>query len=156
MKHSPFRPLCLRALALPTLAAAAFLATPVARADAPAGRYTIESGEVTDHKTGLVWRQRTLKGNYGAAISGCSSPWRVPSVRELASLVDPRKNSPAIDETAFPETKSERYWTSETMFGGQPGATRWVVNFDDGKPSVVSVQTTTMHNYRCVKTAPAD
>jgi hypothetical protein len=78
---------------------------------------------VTDTKTGLVWQQSTSsqKKNWEDALGLCEgltlglqSDWRLPNIKELGSIVDTSVRDPAIDETAFPNTMSERYWSSTT------------------------------------------
>jgi len=85
-------------------------------------------GTVTDKSTNLMWQQAT--GNNGvamtwkAALAYCQSlnlnggyaghtDWRLPNIRELASLVDLSRYYPAIDPK-FPDTKSSNYWSSST------------------------------------------
>src|SRR6476469_7921897 len=62
-------------------------------------------------------------------------PWRVPSLRELATLVDEAQVAPAINRTMFPNTKSGSksntwYWASHRAAGNAPAAS--AINFDDG------------------------
>lgn len=93
--------------------------TLLARADAPAGRYTIANGTVYDTKTKLTWQQAVPSGTYiladaKAYCSGLSlagTGWRVPTVRELQTIVDESRRDPAIDPTAFPSTPSAWFLT---------------------------------------------
>lgn len=157
MTRSLLRRVPLQCLALTMLASTLLLASPLAHADAPAGRYTIvEDGTaVVDHKTGLTWRRQAgRKGNYASAISICKAPWRVPNTRELLSLVDLRAADPAIDDNAFPNTPSEKFWTSDRMINQSNGSItyHWVVDFSNGASvRQGSIQTNTMFVHRCVK-----
>ncbi|VAW56845.1 protein of unknown function DUF1566 [hydrothermal vent metagenome] len=89
-----------------------------------------------DTRTGLMWQKCSL-GLMGATVSSiCDvgviqmhtwltalkaanadtgygySDWRLPNVNELASLIDTACFSPAINETLFPATSNNDYWTS--------------------------------------------
>ena len=105
----------------------------------PAVRYAIGSagtGTVLDQATGLNWQQ-TASGvsSYswsataatGSAQSYCASVvlgsfasgWRVPTVRELLSIVDRTTASPALNVTAFPDaswTSADGNWSSTASF----------------------------------------
>jgi hypothetical protein len=116
-------------------------------AAAPPNQYTAASGEVTDNYTGLIWQQADSAAGAGAAVipwSGaagyCASlglnghTWRVPSINELATLVDEAHVGPAINKTMFPNTKygsysNNWYWANTTYGTGSYG---WAINFDDG------------------------
>ncbi|KJV05076.1 DUF1566 domain-containing protein [Methylocucumis oryzae] len=106
----------------------------------PATRFTASSDgqEVTDNKTRLIWRRcsegltwngATCTGtlqfyNYESALtravteaSASSKAWRLPNIKELASISDIARNpDPAIDLAVFPGTPSERYWASTPFF----------------------------------------
>ena len=57
--------------------------------------------------------------------------WRMPTRRELLSIVHNGVFGPAIDPTYFPDVGSNGYWwTSETYAPNPAGA--WIVNFDGG------------------------
>ncbi|MCB9740856.1 MAG: DUF1566 domain-containing protein, partial [Deltaproteobacteria bacterium] len=88
---------------------------------APAKRYTI-SGDglsVTDAYTGLIWERKVVGGkNWTGAASHCAGTttsgktgWRLPTVAELWSLIDPRFADPPLDPTAFPGASAGLHWT---------------------------------------------
>ena len=92
---------------------------------------------VTDNVTGLVWSTETLPARTWAQASAdaasyrhCDimSGWRLPTRRELLSIVHHGANGPAIDGTYFPATNSAPYWSADTAAGGQA----WTVDFSDG------------------------
>jgi hypothetical protein len=96
-----------------------------AQADAPPDRYMINSsqGFVTDLRTGLIWQQPLSPQQYtwDAASSYCRSlslggmaGFRIPSLKELMTLVDPTRVRPAIDPKAFATTPLEWFWTAST------------------------------------------
>ena len=109
------------------------------RADAPAGRYTMSNGTVFDKKTLLTWQQGIAPNplNWNDAKVYCDnlvldgkSDWRLPSMKELQTIVDEKKTNPAIDPIAFPNTPADWFWTS-SGFGGS-GSQAWVVDFSSG------------------------
>lgn len=100
-------------------------------AAAPVPRFSpsADGRSVLDHQTGLQW-QRCARGQAwdGASCEGVAerlpagqvqalsrqlqNGWRVPTVKELASLVQPGPASPVIDTQAFPNTPDDSFWTS--------------------------------------------
>jgi formylglycine-generating enzyme required for sulfatase activity len=111
---------------------------------APPDQYVIEaSGEVRDSYTGLVWQAgyspSTLSfadaRTYCEALGLNGQSWRLPSVRELATLVDEAEVAPSINRTLFPDTQfgarsNDWYWASHAARGNSAAA--WALNFDDG------------------------
>jgi len=93
---------------------------------------------VTDTATGLMWQQETSGTmNWGASLGYCEnlslagySDWRLPTAKELASIVDHSKFNPAIDSGYFPNTKSSYYWSS-TIDANNNGKA-WLVYFITG------------------------
>lgn len=89
-------------------------------------RYTISADEVLDRNTGLIWqRQASSEGlSFTTAILLCSESklngkvnWRLPSTKELQTIVEERFAKPMIDTAVFPNTPNGRYWTSSTAGG---------------------------------------
>jgi hypothetical protein len=113
-------------------------------ASIPDDRFTVNGdGTVTDIETGLVWRQ-CLEGQSGADCSSGTAnsftwqealqhaaaqgdDWRLPNIKELASIVELRCYDPAINLNIFPNTPSSAVWS------GSPDAnyshTAWGVHF---------------------------
>jgi len=93
---------------------------------------------VLDNATSLVWEVKQNKDgvqNYGnpndadntyswdesskkfinalnAAHFGGFSDWRLPSLKELKTIVDSNRTKPAINTDYFPNTQSSSYWSS--------------------------------------------
>ena len=93
---------------------------------------------VKDNVTGLVWSTQTLSQmNWGDAQTqptnynrcGLSSGWRVPTRRELLSIVNYGGGSPMIDGSYFPGTQPNHYWSSDQ--NAQSSDQAWIVSFSD-------------------------
>jgi len=119
---------------------------------------TPSAGVVRDRVTGLVWEHPAsgdfAQAKFATAAAHCDAlsastyggyaDWRVPSLIELASLVDYGVFSPAID-AAFPGTPSAGFWTSAPGLSGQS----WEVDFQYGV--VTTIDATLSVNVRCVR-----
>jgi len=91
----------------------------------PTARFSVlDGGLVRDTLTGLVWQQQgsATAMNWADAKNYCSSlvsggpGFRLPTLKELDSLVDPTVASGAtLDKTAFPSTGTKLYWTSSPL-----------------------------------------
>jgi hypothetical protein len=80
-------------------------------------------GTVTDLITNLMWLQVTdgTKRGWEPSITYCEdlkfaghSDWKLPHNKELSSLVDLRRQKPAIDTEFFPDTDYTAYYWSRT------------------------------------------
>ena len=99
--------------------------------------FTKNNGVVTDSTTALQWQDNeTVSKTWTAAIDYCEalsldgqSDWRLPNLKELISLVDDSKVSPAIS-AVFDHTASSDYWSSTTYAGTSDDA--WSVYFGNG------------------------
>jgi len=95
--------------------------------------------EVLDTRTGLMWRRAVEPGEftYEKALEHAAQvakktglPWRVPTKKELKTLIDKTLGCPAIDTVVFPSTPSTWFWSSSPYAGSAGDA--WVINFDSG------------------------
>jgi hypothetical protein len=123
-----------------------------AMADAPPDRYTINAaqGLVTDLRTGLVWQHPANASTYtwdqaATYCRGLGSGSRVPTLKELLTLVDPMRARPAIDIKAFPNTPPEWFWTSSNRATAGPAA----VSFANGASGFY--RPTEVLRVRCVR-----
>ena len=113
------------------------------------------NGTVTDSKTGLVWQQGEPGAkSWGDALNYCeglslggADDWRLPNVKELESLTDDTRFSPALDRTYFPNAATSLYWSSTTGAGYTDYA--WSVYFYYGYVSYDSKYNT--YYVRCVR-----
>jgi hypothetical protein len=72
-------------------------------ANAPPDRYTHTSDTEYDTKTRLTWQKAPdpTPVTYGAAVSYClglGSGWRMPTLKELQTIVDDSRVDPSIDD----------------------------------------------------------
>ena len=111
-------------------------------------------GTITDRKTGLIWKQcqegqsgsdcasggvetftwqqalqRAQTVNSSGGFAGFSD-WRLPTIKELSSLVEHQCVDPAINLTRFPNASNHWLLSSSTVAGDADGA--WLVFFDNG------------------------
>jgi hypothetical protein len=125
---------------------------------------------VNDSVTGLSWQgcPAGLTGNacaagtagtysWASALGYCaglnwgrSQDWRLPNAKELRSIVNDRRSSPAIDVAAFPNTPAAYSWSSSSVADFSGNA--WGVYFDYG---FVNGPGKSSNNYvRCVRSGP--
>ena len=95
--------------------------------------------------------------NWQNALSYCEGlswasheDWRLPDIKELASIVDDHAVDPPIDTLAFHNTPSADFWSSSSYAGSPPLA--WYVNFSDGNMGALAKSST--HVVRCVRSGP--
>lgn len=115
------------------------------------------SQAVLDRETGLTWEQSplTTTHTWSAARFQCTSRttggrkgWRLPSVHELASLVDPANNNPALPTGhPFTNVQSSIYWSAPADADNTTDA--WSVLFGSG--SVSSTDKTNPFFVWCVR-----
>ncbi len=134
-------------------------------ASTPTSQFTDHgNGTVTDNKTHLMWKrcsegqtwtgstctgtaatytwqgalQQAKARNNGVGFASFTD-WRVPNIKELASIVEEQCLSPAINATIFPAMDSSnwRYWSaSPSSYAGFADA--WLVSFNGGLDDVLS------------------
>ncbi len=120
-------------------------------ATTPAARFTLNGALATDQRTGLTWARCPLGQNWDGA--GCTdlpeeytwqealqhsasadtagfTDWRLPNIKELASIVELACVGPAINLAIFPDTPSWSFWSASPYAGDSNGA--WYVYFNDG------------------------
>jgi len=80
----------------------------------------------------LTWQQ-ALQAAHGYEYAG-QLGWRVPNMKELASLTERSCVRPAINELFFPNTSSDDYWTSTPSVVDPERA--WVIAFFNSSNSL--------------------
>lgn len=121
----------------------------------PKSHYAIDADTVRDANTGLVWQRAAASARgmaeatrYCADLAlGGSSDWRMPSLPELASIVDERRASPALDPAAFPNATNDSVW-SGSEWAGSPSLA-WYMSFEHGNAQYDQI--VTPRGVRCVR-----
>jgi len=101
-------------------------------------RLKIRNKVVIDRWSGLMWQKSSSKGgNWHNAVKYCKNlnlagykDWRLPNIDELMSIVDKNSYSPAINRRAFPDTKSDYYWSYSSK--QKDSSKAWLVFFHYG------------------------
>ena len=115
---------------------------------------------VTDERNALYWQDNVSSEksseDWNDALQYCDTlaingvtRWRLPTFKELFSIVDYTLNNPAINPV-FSFVREGTYWTS-TVFSPTK-ARAWTIDFRTGK--TYYNYTTTNHAVRCVKDIP--
>lgn len=126
--------------------------SPFTKLDAGGGALTRDALNwtmVRDNITGLIWEVKTdddtihdknissewidAAGAYidqlNAENFGGYSDWRLPSVKELFTIVNLLARDPAVDSEFFPFTMNETYWSSTPLTANDDYV--WIVDFGD-------------------------
>jgi hypothetical protein len=167
--------LSLAVFALPTVAAER-CETAVRESPATAARFQDNGdGTVTDRVSRLMWTrcsagQEWTAGNCAGAARSVDwagaaavardvnrqgalffSDWRVPQLRELATLVAPACAAPRVDLTVFPGTPAEFYWSASTRPGEATPARVYALSF--GGEGVLAMPRSEQNHVRLVRDA---
>jgi len=124
-----------------------------ALADAPAGRYSALDCSgiacVKDNLTGLTWKkdEESKSFTWADAKLQCISPWRLPTIRELQSIVDVRKELPPRIDTAYFNTVGIRVWSSTKS--AKDSTKAWRLDFGFGDSNEFTATST--YRVRCVR-----
>ena len=99
------------------------------------------NGIIRDNVSGLMWQKATAPGTYtwdeaktycaGRSLGGYSD-WRLPTIKELTTLVDSNipYPGPTINTVYFPDTVASYYWSSTT--DADYSSYAWYVYFSYG------------------------
>lgn len=112
-------------------------------------------GTVSDKKLGLMWMRCSIGQTWsqGTCLGDATElswqealniahgyeyanqlGWRVPNVKELATITEGQCVRPAINETLFPNTPADDYWTSTPSVTDSQRA--WVIAFFNSSNSL--------------------
>lgn len=169
-------PIAVQAELCPSTSISAPSTTPSARFD-----FQQESLVVVDKQTGLKWARcafgyswdevnRSCEQNESAKLTWTEAlifvkdnpvylgeqGWRLPNIKELASIIEYKCYNPAINNDVFPGTVSDVFWSNTHVSGDisdNGGASVRVVNFAGGE--VGSNSRGTSNYLRLVKDADA-
>jgi hypothetical protein len=127
------------------------------QADAPPQHYTAQAGTVRDNATQLTWQQATdaTKRSWNDATMYCAqlqlsgTGWRVPTLKELLTLVDPaRSTAPVIDSKLFPGTPADTFWSANSFVADANYA--WTIDFRFGNSAKDHAKSTGAY-VKCVR-----
>jgi len=117
---------------------------------------TLNPAYVTDNSTGLAWSRCLLGQEWDVSLGTCTGEavrlswqdalqatvdftlldkydWRLPNIKELASIVERECVSPAINSAIFPNTPSDSYWTASPNTNSSLIDETWSVAFYSGR-----------------------
>ena len=128
-------------------------------------KFTVKgSGEekiVFDENLKLEWQQKIPEGSFDwqSAANHCekeyagSYGWRLPTPKELLSIVDNGRYDPAINTDLFPGTNDEWFWTSADFASTDEADKdkKWFVRFDKGFLSHKAKTESEKMHVRCVR-----
>jgi len=94
-------------------------------------------GTILDTFTGLMWQKYPAQDEWEDALSYCDDldlgghqDWRLPTLKELDSILDLSRFDPAINPSYFPNTLSFRFWSSTTHITNDIHA--WTISIYEG------------------------
>lgn len=97
------------------------------------------SGTPTSYQT---WQQALQAASENSSFGGFND-WRLPNIKELASLVEHSCIAPAIDLSYFPDTPSSPYWTNTPDgfdIDTTVGLEGLLIDFNDGTEFVTDTE----------------
>ena len=116
---------------------------------------------VFDENLKLEWQQKIPEGDFDwqSAANHCekeyagSYGWRLPTPKELLSIVDNGRYDPAINTDLFPGTNDEWFWTSADFVSTAETDKdkKWFVRFDKGFLSHKAKTESEKMRVRCVR-----
>ena len=119
---------------------------------------------VFDENLKLEWQQKVPEGEFDwqSAENNCkkeyagSYGWRLPTPKELLSIVDNGRYDPAINTEYFPDTQNEQFWTSADFVSTESydSGKAWFVSFDKGFLSHEKKTESKKMHVRCVRGTP--
>ena len=115
---------------------------------------------VLDLFTGLMWERYPLNDsiNWENALMrsenivlGGYRDWRLPNIKEIASIHDEKSVAPAVNKNFFSAIRSAKYWSSTSQFNR--GINAWYIDFQNlGLTTYVAKNTRACYAI-CVRTA---
>jgi hypothetical protein len=111
---------------------------------------------VIDSTTGLAWSRCVVGQTWNSASQSCTgeplrltwqealqaatnytvgniTEWRLPNIKELASIVERECVDPAVNLVIFPNAPSQHYWSSTPNTAGNKIDEAWAVAFYNGR-----------------------
>lgn len=114
------------------------------------GATCVDGGSTKIFTWQAALQQPALVGNFAGKTG-----WRLPNVKELQSIVDESKSSPALDSAKFPNVPAaSEVWSSSPYAGGMiagDNSKSWSVKFDVGTVTTPFARSTNTLNVRLVR-----
>jgi len=125
------------------------------RCPSATGRFGLTSDVVTDSLTGLSWRRAAAPQTMaftpaGSYCSGLGPGYRLPSIKELFTILDFSRSSSVGDvlDRSIWQGPQASYWSSSINV--QEYMSVWTLNFQDVRPAIAGF-TNNIINVRCVR-----
>jgi hypothetical protein len=127
-----------------------------------AGSLSVGADSTSDSMTGLEWQTTELDDSdlgWEEALAYCEAlshadktDWRLPSIKELATLVDEAAvSAPVVDAASFGVSLALRYWSSTPNSAGPNAGFAFALETSFGSSPVRAM--TDLAAARCVRTA---
>lgn len=123
----------------------------------PANRYVMTAGTARDVRTGLTWQTMAFattqlfddaKASCAGLSLGGGAPWRLPTVRELVTLIDEAREVVPMVPTIFDAGPKARYWSSTIR--ANPATATYAVDMNTANVHQEDFTTEKM-SVRCVR-----
>jgi len=123
----------------------------------------VREGEiVTDNTYNLLWQDtresKTIKRSFADSDAYCDnlslaqygSGWRIPTTKELASLINLSNDNPAVANVFVNSAYNDAYWTNDQQ--AKLESSQWNINFKDGVINLSGKNHASFNQYvRCVR-----
>jgi hypothetical protein len=119
----------------------------------------MKSEAVLDKETGLVWEKSPSTNLYNwisaqricfSSTKGGRMGWRVPTLQELESLIEPTRVNPALPAGhPFSNVQLAPYWSATTSTEGPEWA--WLIDFTNGNVGISNNKSTNSDYVWCVR-----
>ena len=118
------------------------------------GVVQVDADTVANRQSGLIWQKATLTASsWTAALAACEgltlsghADWRLPSSKELGSLFDVTRTSPALDPL-FVNDGSPTLWTSTP----EDTVSAYAFSVTDGSSFMINHPIADVRGVRCVR-----
>lgn len=117
----------------------------------------IGNGTIIHASTKLMWQKEGdhIERSWGDSLAYCESlnlaghdNWRLPNIKELASITDVNQDNPSINGSFFPNTDINGYWSSST-FADTSNNEAWSIWYSKGRTAFINK--TSAIFVRCVR-----
>ncbi|MCX8478901.1 MAG: DUF1566 domain-containing protein [Chitinophagales bacterium] len=91
---------------------------------------------ITDNLTGLIWQKYASNDTMSwenaltraeSSTTAQNNDWRLPNIKEIASINNVKANNPSAYSSVFPNLKAYNFWSSTSQFNHASNA--WYIDF---------------------------